>query len=350
MAALAVSLLAHLALMGEVGLRGLLPLAEPVRVAFPIEAHLQPPPPEPVPPPPKARVAVPRPVPDPVPPAAETSAPGDKVADATPPAVEPPPLTDPTTAPEAEMSSAPPAPSVAPKVGQEGAGPEQTVAEGSPAKPASQAPLPVALRSLPATLTLVYDIRIGDDGFNVGRGTYTWRAEGGRYRLESVAVATGLAALFVGGRATQSSQGRIGPEGLLPEEFRMSRNKRSEDVARFDWQSLRLDLSRGGVPLRPQTQDLLSFPFHLAMTVDEEGEGWILPVTNGRKLKGYRFSVLGRETLDLAGQSVETLHVQGRRALEGTLDVWLAPGRYWLPLRIRTQDQQGKIMLLNLAP
>jgi hypothetical protein len=46
---------------------------------------------------------------------------------------------------------------------------------------------------------------------------------------------------------------------------------------------------------------------------------------------------------------VETLHVQGSRAGDGSLDVWLAPTRHWLPMRIRTQDEKGKVIELNLA-
>jgi hypothetical protein len=333
MAALAASLLAHLALMGEVGLRGLLPLTEPELRDFPIEAHLQAPVAEPVPLPPKARVPSPRPAPGPTTSPVMPTAPAPVPLDGTPAAV--PPAGEEASMPEVEPKPDP-QPAPAPVLVQP--------------SPDSVPPTQARVRVLPAALTLVYTIRIGDDGFNVGRGTYTWRADGDRYRLESVAEATGLAALFVGGLATQSSEGRIGPAGLVPELFRMSRNDRRQEVARFDWQAQRLDLSRGEASLRPNTQDLLSFPFHLAMTVAEDSEDWILPVTNGRKLKGYRFSVLGRETLDLGGQAVDTLHVQGRRALEGTLDVWLAPGRHWLPLRIRTQDQQGKIMLLSLAP
>jgi hypothetical protein len=120
-------------------------------------------------------------------------------------------------------------------------------------------------------------------------------------------------------------------------------------VARFDWPGKRLFLAKGEEILRDNTQDLLSFPFHLAMTVAEGDGGWIVPVTNGRKLKGYRFTILGRESVEVGRERLEALHVQGTRAFEGNLDVWLAPNRHWLPVRIRTEDQKGKVMELTLA-
>jgi hypothetical protein len=231
----------------------------------------------------------------------------------------------------------PPAPVAEP------APPAQEAIQEAPATPRR------SVRSLPEKLVLVYEVLAGEGGFNLGKATYTWSAQAGRYHLVSVGEATGLAAMFMSGSIVQTSEGRIGPQGLVPDQFWMSRNSRRQESARFDWERMQLLLPKGGEILRPNTQDLLSFPFHLAMTVIEGDEGWILPVTNGRKLRGYRFAVLGRERLETGESGLDTLHVQGSRAGDGTLDVWLAPSRHWLPVRIRTQDLKGKVMELTLA-
>jgi hypothetical protein len=332
-AATVVSLLVHLALMASAGRWWTLPRDE---VPFPLEARLAP---EPLPAVPQADEP-PRPAQAPA-----------KTAQAAP---EPPPQAEPVRQAESPTSS--PAP----------AGPEQAVpvmlADPPMPVPVAEPALPLqeavqeapaaprkSLRSLPEKLVLVYKVLAGEGGFNLGQATYTWSARGDHYSLVSVGEATGLAAMFMSGSIIQTSEGRIGPNGLLPYQFWMSRNARRQESARFDWERMQLLLPKGGEPLRQNTQDLLSFPFHLAMTVAEGDEGWILPVTNGRKLRGYRFVVLGRERLETGEGSLETLHVQGSRAGDGSLDVWLAPGRHWLPVRIRTQDLKGKVIELTLA-
>jgi hypothetical protein len=55
---------------------------------------------------------------------------------------------------------------------------------------------------------------------------------------------------------------------------------------------------------------------------------------------------VGHETLGEA--RLDTLHLQGGRAGEGTLDVWLAPTRHWLPVRIRSLDQKGGTLVFSL--
>lgn len=251
--------------------------------------------------------------------------------DQTPPAaVEAAPVSEPTPAVPPE-----PPPTLAP-----------VLADPEPTSPAP--PPPRALRALPNQFTLVYQVQAGDSGFIAGRTTYTWLAREGRYNLVGVTEATGITALFISGKIVQTSEGRITATGLQPEQFWIAKGDKRQAPVRMDWPQNRLLLPDGGIELPPLTQDLLSFPFHLAMTArDEDGE-WRLPVTNGKKLREYDFRILGRETVPVGEVPVETLHLQGGRPGEGTLDVWLAPGRHWLPLRIRTLDQKGKVLVLSL--
>lgn len=265
-----------------------------------------------------------------------------------------PPISQPEAPPQVDASVSVPAPEPGPAVAPEPApqtesAPRVAEAPVAPPDPQAEAKPRREQRPLPKRLVLVYSVQAGDGGFNLGQATYTWQVQGERYSLSSMAEATGMASLFMSGRIEQSSEGRIGPAGLLPEQFSMTRNQKRQDVARFDWPGKRLFLAKGEELLRDNTQDMLSFPFHLAMTVAEGDGGWIVPVTNGRKLKGYRFTILGRESVEVGRERLEALHVQGTRALDGSLDVWLAPSRHWLPVRIRTEDLKGKVMELTLA-
>ena len=204
-------------------------------------------------------------------------------------------------------------------------------------------------RSLPAQVRLVYDVLAGTDGFKLGQAVYTWKVSGDRYRLQSVAEAQGVATLLMSGRITQTSEGRIGSHGLVPEQFAHAKKDKLKGMAHFDWGNRQLIMSRGTEPLVKGTQDLLSFSFHLAMTVAGDSQAWQMPVTNGRKLKTYQFQMVGRERLRAGNAMVDVLHVRGSRSGDESLDVWLAPTRDWLPLRIRTEDDKGVPMELKLA-
>lgn len=204
-------------------------------------------------------------------------------------------------------------------------------------------------RSLPVQARLVYDVRAGKDGFKLGQAVYTLRASNDRYRLESVAEVQGMATLFMSGRIVQISEGRIGSQGLVPEQFIHMKMEKPKGAARFDWGNGQVIMSRGTEPLPKGSQDVLSFPFHLALTVAYNSEAWPMSVTNGRYLKHYQFQVLGRERLQVGKATVDVVHVRGSRSGDDTLDVWLAPDRGWLPLRILMEDDKGVPMELKLV-
>ena len=204
------------------------------------------------------------------------------------------------------------------------------------------------VRNLPERIALSYSVQSGEDGFTLGQSAYSGWIRNGRYSLTSVTEATGITSLFVSGKITQRSEGSLTAEGLQPDKFWGEKGERLQPPVRFDWPQKQLMLPAGAVELPMQTQDLLSFPFHLAMLVQEGASEWVLPVTNGKKLRNYRFQVIGRESLKVAAERMETLRLQGSRSGEGSLDVWLAPARNWLPVRIRTQDQKGKVIVLTL--
>lgn len=204
------------------------------------------------------------------------------------------------------------------------------------------------LRKLPEHFSLRYSVQSGDEGFKFGQAVYSGHLREGRYSLTSVSEATGVASLLLSGKIIQSSEGRITAQGLQPDWFSTIKGERKRPTVRFDWPQQRLLLPGGAVSLPTQTQDLLSFPFHLAMRVREGDAAWVMSVTNDKNLRNYNFQVMGREMLTLGATRIETLRVQGRRSGDGSLDVWLAPERQWLPVRIRTLDQQGKVILLSL--
>jgi hypothetical protein len=226
--------------------------------------------------------------------------------------------------------------------------PSEEVQPVAAASPETPEPAPRAIRNLPQQIALTYSVQSGEEGFVLGQSIYSGWIRDGRYSLTSVTEATGITAIFVSGKITQRSEGSLTAEGLQPDKFWGEKGKQVQPPVRFDWLNRLLMLPAGAVELPAQTQDLLSFAFHLAMRVQENDAAWELPVTNGKKLRNYQFQVMGWETIGISGGRLEALRLQGSRSGEGSLDVWLAPARHWLPVRIRTLDQKGKVIVLTL--
>lgn len=313
------SLLSHLGVIGNVGLMWITPAKE---VPLPIAAHLVLPEQEP------QSIPVTKAEPEPLAitvPLREPMLPPDTQAHSHN-MLEPVPLESPSS-----NSSTPPQP--VPDI-------------ISPIDPVIPAPRP--LRQLPPRLTLRYDVQSGEDGFTLGRAVYTWTQSEDRYRLESVAESTGVISLFISGRIHQISEGRVMAEGLQPRFFSLTRGDRRPDTAQFNWDAGSVDLNGPPASLPVHAQDLLSFPFHLALSLRGMEDEWSLAVTNGRQIKLYAFMHLGRDILHFQDAPLETLHVRGARSGEGALDVWLAPSHDWLPIRLRTLDTKGRVITLHL--
>ena len=330
--AVALSLLLHLLLV--------VPAAHflarsPVSVDFPIQVRLVPAPVRRPPPPPRHprpvrkaiahRTAAKRHAP-PTPPPVPTAEAGG------PPAVRKPPAAAKTEPAPAPVYRYPPLPV-----------PEPLAAEAPPRNP--------AIRELPKNLVITYAVQLGggDNGFVAGRATYVWHYRDGRYSMVSTVEATGVVSLFVGGRIVEVSMGRVTGGGLQPDQYWLERGRRKQDSARFDWALDQVVLSSGDSrPLKAQAQDLLSFPFQLALTAHPGEPDFVLWVTDGRKFRGYHFHIVGKEPVDLPGGPVTALHLQGTRAGEGRLDVWLDLARSGVPVRIQATDQKGSIRVLRL--
>jgi hypothetical protein len=304
---------------------GLVPAAE---VVFPIDAVLAD---DPAP-----TVAIP--------PALALSAPSPVAA---PPVVDRPPVSAPISAPVTPPHEGAAAPVEMPVVSPVLLPPPAPLAPVAPVTQPSARLAPPARpvqRDLPKHLNLTYAVRLGDLGFKAGQMRLVWVRQGARYSLVGTVEATGVTALFVSGRIVQVSEGEIAADGLRPSRYWLQRGERKQDQVRFDWTAQQLNLGAETVALPVTAQDLLTFPFHLAMTARSDETSFVLPVTNGRKLKDYRIQSLGVERVE----EREAWHLQGSREGEGTLDVWLDMAKGGLPVQIRTQDAKGKVMLLTL--
>ncbi len=287
--------------------------------------------------------------------------------------------------PEPEIASepAPPAPPRPQPETQPNPGPAEPLAGASeppiqppPDEPAPPAPEPVLplpdaeapppsaqphallsqaaqrIRNLPEHIEIVYELR----GLLSGRLTHTWQQSGERYMLETVAEATGLASLFMGGRLIQKSSGRIGPLGLMPERYETRRPGGKQEGLEFDYvanviASTRIDAKHGTrtleLPLLTGAQDPLSAIYQLALVARDDQDGLIVAASS-KKVKGYPYRTLGAETLSTPLGELETLHVAraGDAEKSGT-HLWLAPEQHSLPVKVSYVDEDGMEWVLE---
>jgi len=302
---------------------------------------------EPTPPEPPAVKAHPTPPPRRVPP-----------APAAPPRPAPPPLEGPTVLPPA--ATEPPEPAAEPPQTEQATEPvaqpeapallvpEPTPPVASPVvAPTNAQARPV--RDLPAHGSIRYELFIGADRISIGRTMQTWVFEDTTYRLTSFSETTGLIGFFRPYQLGYVSEGRLDAAGLLPESFTVRRGRTGarQFAARFDWAGREITLgpvdAPRKTPLPAGTLDTISFIYQLARA--ELTPGQIrLNITNGSKIDMYTLEVGDEEPLELPVGAMRTIPVrQVRIPGQESLEIWFAPDRGFLPVRIRTLDREGKM-------
>lgn len=302
-----------------------------------------------------------------LPPAAESPAAAPEIqATARPrPERQPSPVPVPNTARQAEPAVAhssddPLTPPIAPSA----ASVEETVLAQAPPPPvpatpspasateAAPAPQPALVNAtvplppatVPASAALAYDVVGSVRGIAYSaQATLDWTLEAGRYDAR-MAVRLPL----VGSRV-QTSAGRVGPTGLLPERF--ADKARSERAAHFDHagQRIRFSANTPDAELLPGAQDRLSVFLQLAARLNaapepvQAGQVIELQVAGTTDAEPWRFRVGEEETLNLpaGAQRTRQLVREARQPRDSQVELWLAPGLQHLPVRIRIVQHNG---------
>jgi hypothetical protein len=163
------------------------------------------------------------------------------------------------------------------------------------------------------------------------------------------------------------SEGKVGPEGLLPERFAQQRRGRDAQATNFRRQEGLISFSTTAdvFELPEGVQDRLSWWFQLAAILDAAPERYPAGGTLHMTVIGLRgeardwaFEVIGPELLDLPDRAaLPTLHLHRPKIFthSGEIDVWLDPSRRHLPVRLihRLPDERSWELLLmddGLAP
>ena len=219
---------------------------------------------------------------------------------------------------------------------------------------APQLPI-LPVRDLPQSGAQTYELFFGAARLHIGRTLLTWTIDDETYRLSSSSETTGLASLFRPYQLDYVSEGRIDASGFHPESFsvRRGRNGARQYAARFDWSAGELILGPVSAPrkvaLPGGTLDVLALIYQLSRARLAPGRIQV-NVTTGNRLETYTLEVGAEEDIDVPTGSIRALPVrQLRKQGQESIELWLAPERQYLPVRIRFLDRNGEISGEQLA-
>lgn len=241
----------------------------------------------------------------------------------------------------AVIEPAPPPPAPTEPVAVSSAEPETPpTSESAAAGPA----LPPA--TPPPDTRLLYDVTGNVRGIGYkAQGVLDWIVADGRYeaRME-------MRVLLLGSRS-QTSAGRIGPHGLMPERF--ADKSRSEKAAHFDAEQQRIRFSSNApdVPLQPGAQDRLSLFLQLASLLQARPQAYTAGQTVDMQVAGtgdapiWRFDVGEESMMSLPAGEFRVRHLvrQPRKEFDSTVEMWLAPSLHHLPVRLRVKQANGDV-------
>lgn len=199
----------------------------------------------------------------------------------------------------------------------------------------------------PDAIRLQYVVTKGSDS---AKATLTWRRQNQPNQPESYDL-TYEASYFGLLLLKQTSAGALALGGLMPLRFGDKRRGKSEQATHFEHDKQRITFSNNHpeAPLKPGAQDRVSVLIQLTSLLAAEprkrdaGQTIELPVANTDELETWTLEVQGEETLALPAGEMRALRLlrRPRRAFDQTLELWLAPGLSYLPVRILQSDSSG---------
>lgn len=309
-------------MMGWGAGRGPAPPPIDVRFVRELSPSVAPPVARPVAPRPRRTAAATQPLP-------AASVPSPEASQALPP--DDPPavaLAASHSVPEAPLSTVP------------ASGPESTLASAATVPPAAAASDPVAFDWPPST-RLNYSMNGYWRGPLQGSARVEWLRSGFRYQVRLTVT---IPPVF---ERRILSDGLVGPDGLTPQRFDQETDlplmsTRRETVLFQDGEVLLVNGKR--VPSLPGIQDTASQFVHMTWmfltqpTRALPGRTVDFPLALPRRVGRWRYTVEPPETLSLPFGEVQAQHLrphtENSHPREPQMDIWIAPGLQYLPVRI----------------
>jgi hypothetical protein len=193
-------------------------------------------------------------------------------------------------------------------------------------------------------MTLRYEVLARAKGMEVrGDAQLQWRHDGREYE----------AMLQVSARLlptrTQRSTGLLNEDGIAP--LRFADRSRHEEATHFQRETGKVTFSsnRPDAALEPGGQDRLTVILQLGALLagapgrHPPGSTIVIQTASTRDAEPWTFHVESSEMLELPGGKTETLKLTRppRRDYDQLIELWLAPGMAYAPVRVRLTQPNG---------
>ncbi|MCH8621243.1 DUF3108 domain-containing protein [Undibacterium sp. TS12] len=201
---------------------------------------------------------------------------------------------------------------------------------------------------LPPPAELQYSIKAKQSGIPLsGSASVKWQHADQKY-----SIITETRAMLLGKILDASSQGSIDDYGLAPDKFIEKRFNKPATTSSFDRDSktLRFTASTETYPLKGGEQDRTSATWQLIALARAAGDNfkagteWKMLVAGRRDADPWTFKVLGAENVKTPLGDMPAVHVSKAPPADSKdqqLDLWLAPGLEWYPVRLKFADADG---------
>lgn len=176
-----------------------------------------------------------------------------------------------------------------------------------------------------------------------GRSSLSWQHDGSSYEALFELDVPGLPA------RRQSSRGQVASSGLEP--LRFGEQLRGEQAAHFEREAGRVSFSnnRPAVPLAAGAQDRLSVLLQLGAVLAADPRraepGTVIGVQTAttREADAWWFTVERAEALQLPAGEMTTVKLvrPPRGEYDQRMELWLAPGKAYVPVRLRLTQPNG---------
>lgn len=241
------------------------------------------------------------------------------------------------------VTVAPVEPAAVPAPPREVAQPAEPAVATAP--PAAVAPAGVQSRAtaIPGSARMQYEVEVVWAGqVRSGQADLQWRHDGSQYQARMELTGANLTRV-------QTSTGRITAEGLAPSRFSDKRGK--EEATHFDRDKGKVVFSNNKpeADLQAGAQDRLSVMLQLAAMAGGDpaafapGRAITVQTADTRGAEPWTFTVVGEEELQLPGGARRALKLQRmpRKEYDYKLELWLAPGMDYAPVRLRLTYPNG---------
>lgn len=208
----------------------------------------------------------------------------------------------------------------------------------------------------PPPAELKYDIVAHQSGLRItGNAQVQWQHDRTTYQLTSRTNA-----MIIGKILETSSKGRIASDGLQPESFVEQHFRKGESQTLFDRTHHKITFTRSDnkYDLHGGEQDRSSIVWQLAALGRSDSKA-LKPgtelsffVAGQRDADPWTFRVIGKESVSTPSGTHDTLRIS--RGAPGDnpaeqLDIWLAPGEEWYPVKVRFVDENNDSVEQTLA-